>query len=129
MVALPVRADSGVLHVQIGAFAEYANAESFRLHAVNQLGAAGVESRVRRDRGVFRVLVGPFADRTGAVAAIERILLIFPDAPLEQRDRGYLYYQLGRWTEAARDLEDYLTQVPRAEDAMIVQGLLKRMGR
>lgn len=68
-------------------------------------------------------------DLPRALAAIERILLIFPDAPLEQRDRGYLYYQLGRWTEAARDLEDYLTQMPRAEDAMIVQGLLRRMGR
>lgn len=68
-------------------------------------------------------------DLPRALAAIERILIIFPDAPMEQRDRGYLYYQVGRWTEAAQDLENYLTQMPRAEDASIVQGLLKRMGR
>jgi regulator of sirC expression with transglutaminase-like and TPR domain len=61
------------------------------------------------------------------LAAIERILLLFPDAPMEQRDRGLLYYQTGRWTEATQDLENYLAQMPLAEDASIVQDLLRRM--
>jgi len=62
-----------------------------------------------------------------ALAAIERILLLFPDAPQEQRDRGLIYYQLGRWTEATQDLENYLESTPRAEDAHVVRQLLKRM--
>lgn len=62
-----------------------------------------------------------------ALAAIERILLLFPEAPIEQRDRGILYYQMGRWIEATQDLENYLTSAPTAEDAVIVRQLLKRM--
>jgi regulator of sirC expression with transglutaminase-like and TPR domain len=61
------------------------------------------------------------------LAAIERILLLFPDAPLEHRDRGLLYYQTGRWTEAREDLEHYLNSAPTAEDADAVRRLLKRM--
>ncbi len=64
-----------------------------------------------------------------ALAAIERILLIFPDALPEQRDRGLLYYQLGRWTEACQDLENYLTEMPAAEDAAIIRQVLSRMGK
>jgi regulator of sirC expression with transglutaminase-like and TPR domain len=63
------------------------------------------------------------------LAAIERILLLFPDALKEQRDHGLLCYQLGRWTEACQDLESYLAQLPTAEDATVVRQLLKRMGR
>jgi regulator of sirC expression with transglutaminase-like and TPR domain len=68
-------------------------------------------------------------DLARLLAAIERILLVHPNAPFAQRDRGLLYYQLGRWTEAAQDLEDYLSQIPTAEDALIMQELLRRMGR
>lgn len=68
-------------------------------------------------------------DLPRVLAAIERILLLFPDAPMEQRDRGLLYYQTGRWIEAAQDLENYLAQMPLAEDALIVQELLRRMGQ
>lgn len=63
-----------------------------------------------------------------ALATIERILILFPEAPLEQRDRGLLYYQMGRWTEATQDLENYLVNAPSAEDAAVVRQLLKRMG-
>ncbi|MGF1499277.1 MAG: SirB1 family protein [Elainellaceae cyanobacterium] len=62
------------------------------------------------------------------LAAIERILLIFPDAPVEHRDRGLIYYQVGRWVEACDDLFVYLDQVPAAQDAGVVRQLLKRMG-
>lgn len=66
-------------------------------------------------------------DLPRALAAIERILLLFPDALMEQRDRGLLYYQTGRWTESVQDLQNYLAQMPLAEDALIVQELLRRM--
>ncbi|WAL60677.1 SirB1 family protein [Thermocoleostomius sinensis] len=68
-------------------------------------------------------------DLTRLLAVIERMLLIHPNAPLAQRERGLLYYQLGRWTEAAQDLESYLSQIPMAEDASLMQELLRRMGR
>lgn len=66
-------------------------------------------------------------DLERALAVVERLLLLFPDAPLEQRDRGLLYYQLGRWTEAKQDLEQYLEQMPTADDAPLMRELLQRM--
>ncbi len=63
------------------------------------------------------------------LAAIERILLLFPGAALELRDRGLLYYQLERWAEARQDLETYLVQIPNAEDASIIRNLLKQMNQ
>ncbi|MEB3336161.1 MAG: transglutaminase-like domain-containing protein [Leptolyngbyaceae bacterium] len=62
-----------------------------------------------------------------ALAVIERILLLFPEAPLEHRDRGILYYHLNRWLEARHDLETYLTMVPTAEDTRVIEQLLTRM--
>jgi regulator of sirC expression with transglutaminase-like and TPR domain len=64
-----------------------------------------------------------------ALAAVERILFLFPDNLLEQRDRGLLYYQLGRWTEAYQDLENYLNQMPTAGDAAVVRELLRRIDK
>lgn len=63
-----------------------------------------------------------------ALAAIERILLLFPESPSELRDRGILYYRLNRFTEARQDLEDYLTLVPNAKDAPIIKGLIEKLG-
>ncbi len=62
-----------------------------------------------------------------ALASIERILLLMPDAPIELRDRGLLYYQTGRWTEAYQDLERYLLHQPTADDASVVRRLLQRI--
>jgi regulator of sirC expression with transglutaminase-like and TPR domain len=64
---------------------------------------------------------------TGTLAAIERILLLYPDALSEMRDRGMIYYQLGRWTEARLDLENYLTNLPNSEDSGIIRKLLALM--
>lgn len=61
-----------------------------------------------------------------ALTAIDRILLLVP-SPVDQRDRGILYYQSGRWTEASQDLESYLSQLPTAGDAAAIRGLLQRM--
>jgi regulator of sirC expression with transglutaminase-like and TPR domain len=62
-----------------------------------------------------------------ALADIERILLLYPDALQERRDRGLLYYQTGRWIEASYDLQTYLDGQPSAQDAAVVRQLLKRM--
>lgn len=62
-----------------------------------------------------------------ALAAVERILLLFPGAPIELRDRGILYYQLGDGRSAIQDLQTYLAQVPDAEDAGVIRQLLARI--
>ena len=63
-----------------------------------------------------------------ALAAIDRILLLFPEAAREQRDRGLLYFQLGRWTEAKRDLEKYLAVLPpMGQDILMIRGLLREI--
>ncbi|NES05966.1 MAG: tetratricopeptide repeat protein [Okeania sp. SIO2F4] len=64
-----------------------------------------------------------------AIAAIDRILLLFPNAVMEKRDRGVLYYQLNLWIEARQDLETYLVNLPQADDVEIIRQLLDRMSK
>ncbi len=64
-----------------------------------------------------------------AVAAVERILLLFPDSPTELRDRGLLYSQLGYASRASQDLELYLAMVPNADDADVIRRLLEQLQR
>jgi regulator of sirC expression with transglutaminase-like and TPR domain len=64
-----------------------------------------------------------------ALAAVERILLLYPGVALELRDRGLLCYELGRFSQAARDLEIYLAQAPDAKDADIIRQILTRLGK
>ena len=66
-------------------------------------------------------------DLLKSLAASERILLVDPDIVMEKRDRGILYYQLGRWVEARQDLEDYLAQIPQAQDRPLIHQLLDRI--
>ena len=62
-----------------------------------------------------------------ALATIDGILMLFPDNANEFRDRGLLFYQLNRWQEAIPDLESYLTILPHAEDAPMIQALLNKI--
>lgn len=64
-----------------------------------------------------------------AIAAVERILLVFPAALGELRDRGLIYYQMGRWAAAGDDFETYLAKVPDASDAPVIHRLLNQLGR
>jgi regulator of sirC expression with transglutaminase-like and TPR domain len=48
---------------------------------------------------------------------------------LEIRDRGLLYYQLGHIPQAVQDLQNYLFQVPDAEDAVVIRRLLAQLGK
>ncbi len=66
-------------------------------------------------------------DALRVLGAIERILLLFPDALGERRDRGILYYQLGRDREARSDLAIYVTNAPNAPDAAAIRQLLDRL--
>ncbi|MGF1675403.1 MAG: SirB1 family protein [Rivularia sp. (in: cyanobacteria)] len=64
-----------------------------------------------------------------ALLCVERILLLFPSAVLEIRDRGLLSYQTGRFNQASVDLQAYLLQVPDAQDASTIRRLLAQMGK
>ena len=64
-----------------------------------------------------------------ALAAVERILLLFPEAPLELRDRGFIHYKLDHWVAAGDDLENYLAKVPNASDAPEIRLLLNQLRR
>jgi regulator of sirC expression with transglutaminase-like and TPR domain len=66
-------------------------------------------------------------DLPKSLAAIDRILLIFPNASRERRDRGFLYHQMERWSEARSDLESYLAGQPRLEDILLVRHLLEQI--
>ena len=63
--------------MQLGAFANFANAQSFLAHVQNQTARAGVEPRVRQVGGLWRVLVGPYADRAEAARVADRIANAF----------------------------------------------------
>ncbi len=58
---------------------------------------------------------------------IELLLQLFPNHPIEVRDRGLLYYQLRQWEKATTDLQLYLSILPTAEDAQAIRQLLQQM--
>lgn len=62
-----------------------------------------------------------------ALASIGGILSLFPENAPELRDRGLLYYQLNRWQEAIPDLESYLTILPNANDASLIEAVLNKI--
>ena len=58
-VPVPVAGAEGGFVVQLGAFANFANAQNFVAHLANQIGPIGVEANVRQVNGLFRVFAGP----------------------------------------------------------------------
>jgi rare lipoprotein A len=66
-------AETGGFAVQLGAFANYANAQHFLQQVQAQLATAQVEARVRQAKGLFRVYVGPYADRDEARRVAQRL--------------------------------------------------------
>ena len=72
-VALPIAQEAGGYVTQLGAFANYANAQEFVARLANQTGSLGVEPRVRQDSGLYRVYVGPYSTREEARRAADRL--------------------------------------------------------
>lgn len=64
---------SGRITVQMGAFGDQANAQTFLRRMQNQLTDAGVELSIRQVNGLFRVFVGPYADRGEAQRVAQRL--------------------------------------------------------
>ena len=67
--ALPIGQDSGGYVVQLGAFANYANAQEFSERVANQSIEPRVEPKVRQIDTLFRVYVGPYPTQDAANAA------------------------------------------------------------
>lgn len=70
-------------------------------------------------------------DHPRALAAVERLLMMTPTAPLESRSRGVLLAKMGRHEEAARQFEAYLRVASSAADVDRVGEMVKdlRAGR
>ena len=73
----PLAAINGGFSVQLGAFANLANAEAFLARIQNQLAAAQVEARIRQAGGLYRVYIGPYPARSEAQRIRERITAAF----------------------------------------------------
>jgi peptidoglycan lytic transglycosylase len=71
--AMPLRQDAAGFVIQLGAFANYANAQTLLDRVANQIAPMGVEGRVRQGDGLFRVLVGPYPTRDDARKVGERL--------------------------------------------------------
>ena len=72
-VPAPVASVEGGWVVQLGAFANYANAQTFVAHLANPVAAAGVETNVRQVNGLFRVFIGPYPTRDDARRTADRL--------------------------------------------------------
>ncbi len=70
---VPVARADGGFAVQLGAFANFANAQNFVGRIANQLAPVGVEAKVRQVNGLFRVFVGPYPTRDEAKRTADRL--------------------------------------------------------
>src|SRR5450631_366488 len=68
--AVPIGQESGGYVIQLGAFANNANAQNFVAHLANQTTGLVVEAKVRQIDGLFRVFVGPYPTQEEARRAL-----------------------------------------------------------
>jgi rare lipoprotein A len=73
----PVSSVRGGYSVQLGAFANFANAQAFLARAQNHLATAQVEPKIRQAGGLYRVYIGPYPARSEAERVGERITRAF----------------------------------------------------
>jgi len=73
IAAIPADGKPGGYVVQLGAFGNTANAQSFVGHVQNQLATAKVEAKVRQVNGLYRVYVGPYPERDEAQRVAQRL--------------------------------------------------------
>jgi regulator of sirC expression with transglutaminase-like and TPR domain len=76
---------------------------------------------------ILRNLKAIYLDRRDylrALTMIEWLVTIQPEVPLELRDRGMVYYRLGDYQQAQRDMKAYLSVVPSGPHAEAVQELI-----
>lgn len=66
-------------------------------------------------------------DHFKLLGLIERALMINPNSASEVRDRGSANFAMGRYVEARKDFENYLRQLPEADDAARIKSLLAEL--
>jgi len=71
--AMSLRQEPGGYMVQLGAFANNANAQGFVATIANQVTPLGVEAKVHEGNGLFRVSVGPYPTRDEATRVADRL--------------------------------------------------------
>jgi rare lipoprotein A len=71
--AVPIGQEAGGYVVQLGAFANNANAQNFVAHLANQTAGVTVEAKVRQIDGLFRVFVGPYPTRDDARRVLDTL--------------------------------------------------------
>ena len=72
-VPMPVGQEAGGYIIQLGAFANNANAQTFVAHVANQIAMLGVEAKVHETGGLYRVVVGPYPTRDDAKRTGDRL--------------------------------------------------------
>ena len=72
-VAMPLQQAPGGYVVQLGAFANNANAQAFIANVANQVAPLGVEAKVHEGNSLFRVSVGPYPTRDEARRVADRL--------------------------------------------------------
>lgn len=91
------------------------------------LGATGTKAILARMLGNLKGIYAATRQYAKALACVERILLLTPDAAPDIRDRGLLLAQMQRTEEAVLALTRYLKQSPAPEDAAQVKEQLRTL--
>ena len=73
LAPVPLAGTEGGYVVQLGAFVNFANAQTFLARLANQIGPIGVEASVRQVNGLFRVFAGPYPTRDDAKRTADRL--------------------------------------------------------
>jgi len=90
----------------------------FRTDLVASVGKRGMIDRLLRNLKGAYLRQG---DDEGALAAVDRLLLMSPDDAEEARDRGLLLFRLDRWRAALECLARYLERTPGAADRATIE--------
>ena len=75
----------------------------------------------------LKTIYSALGDWARALAAVERITLLAPEALEELRDRGTLYVHLGQRAAVVRDWEAYLQGAREAPDASLVRDRIRTL--
>ena len=79
---------------------------------------------------ILRNLKAVYWDREDfdrCIAAIGALMVVLPDRPEEQRDRGVVHLKAGNRRESAADFAAYIEAAPNADDAETVRNALARL--
>ena len=84
---------------------------------------------LRRMLANLKMIYMSRADWLKCLAALDRLLIVYPDSAEELRERGAVYLKLDCFPQARADLESYLRIRPDAEDAAAVREQIARLSK